>query len=122
MNKVLFVGSFVFCSGFFASQPAVASDDCNNSSGVHQEIVSCIQKETAKCESNLKNIIFSKSSDYGFSKNFYDKQRLTIHEKCMLYSNIGGQRGELLMVQCELDSVKNLNEYINQYIDDVNNT
>lgn len=40
----------------------------------------------------------------------------------MLYSNIDGQRGELLMVQCELDSVKNLNEYINQYVDDVNNS
>ncbi|WP_429186613.1 hypothetical protein [Aeromonas veronii] len=59
---------------------------------------------------------------YGFSKSFYDKQRLAIHEKCMLYSNIGGQRGELLMVQCELDSVKNSNEYINQYVDDVNNS
>lgn len=85
-------------------------------------MVSCVQKQTAKYESNLKNITSSKSSDYGFSKSFYDKQRLAIHEKCMLYSNIGGQRGELLMVQCELDSVKNLNEYINQYIDDVSNS
>ncbi|MDH0346676.1 hypothetical protein [Aeromonas dhakensis] len=122
MKKVLFICSFVFCSSFFASQSAVASDDCKNSSGVHQEMVSCAQKQTAKYESNLKNIISSKSSDYGFSKSFYDKQRLAIHEKCMLYSNVGGQRGELLMVQCELDSVKNLNEYINQYIDDVNNS
>ncbi|MCX9134119.1 hypothetical protein OKS68_16750 [Aeromonas veronii] len=122
MKKVLFICSFVICSSFFTSQSVVASDDCNNSSGVHQEMVSCVQKQTAKYESNLKNIISSKSSDYGFSKSFYDKQRLAIHEKCMLYSNIGGQRGELLMVQCELDSVKNLNEYINQYVDDVNNS
>lgn len=122
MKKVLFICSFVFCSSFFASQSAVASDDCNNSSGVHQVMVSCVQKQTAKYESNLKNIISSKSSDYGFSKNFYDKQRLAIHEKCMLYSNIGGQRGELLMTQCELDGVENFNNYINQYIDDVDNS
>ncbi|MGL6525841.1 hypothetical protein ACSZNV_13075 [Aeromonas hydrophila] len=122
MKKALFICLFVFCSSFFASQSAVANDDCKNSSGVHQEMVSCLQKQTDKYEVNLKNIISSKSSDYGFSKNFYDKQRLAIHEKCMLYSNVGGQRGELLMVQCELDGVKNLNEYINQYIDDVNNS
>ncbi|WP_323135302.1 hypothetical protein [Aeromonas hydrophila] len=114
--------SILFLSVFLANQYAVASGGCNNSSGVHQEMVSCVQKQTAKYESNLKNIISSKSSDYGFSKSFYDKQRLAIHEKCMLYSNIGGQRGELLMVQCELDSVKNLNEYTNQYIDNVNNS
>ncbi|HAT1546853.1 hypothetical protein [Aeromonas hydrophila] len=122
MKKALFICLFVFCSSFFASQSAVANDDCKNSSGVHQEMVSCLQKQTDKYEVNLKNIISSKSSDYGFSKSFYDKQRLAIHEKCMLYSNVGGQRGELLMVQCELDGVKNLNEYINQYIDDVNNS
>lgn len=114
--------SILFFSVLFASQYAVASDDCNNSSRAHQEMVSCIQKQTAKYEINLKNIISSKSIDYGFSKKFYDKQRFAIHEKCMLYSNVGGQRGELLMVQCELDSVKHLNEYINQYIDDVNNS
>ncbi|WP_375762801.1 hypothetical protein [Aeromonas dhakensis] len=46
---------------------------------MHKEMVSCIQKQTAKYEVNLKNIISSKSSDYGFSKIFYDKQRLAIH-------------------------------------------
>lgn len=37
---------------FLANQYAVASGDCNNSSGVHKEMVSCIQKQTAKYEVN----------------------------------------------------------------------
>ncbi|MFM9799827.1 hypothetical protein [Aeromonas dhakensis] len=40
----------------------------------------------------------------------------------MPYSNVGGQRCELLMVQCELDSIKNLNEYTSQHINYVNNS
>ncbi|HDX9007936.1 hypothetical protein NRK98_09345 [Aeromonas dhakensis] len=71
--------SILFLSVFLANQYAVASGDCNDSSGVHKEMVSCIQKQTAKYEVNLKDIISSKSSDYGFSKIFYDKQRLAIH-------------------------------------------
>lgn len=110
-----------FCF-FFVCQLAVASDTCSHVSGVHQEMVSCVQKQTAKYENTLKSIIASKNSDYEFPNDFYNKQRLAIHEKCMLYSNVGGQRGELLMVQCELDSIKNLSEYVSQYMEDVDNS
>ncbi|EMP92700.1 hypothetical protein VC87395_001909 [Vibrio paracholerae 87395] len=40
----------------------------------------------------------------------------------MLYINVGGQRGELLMSQCELSMLQGLDIYIQQYIEDVDNS
>ncbi|MGL5006173.1 MAG: hypothetical protein ACRC53_02105 [Plesiomonas sp.] len=120
--KYFFVFVGFYLTIFHVDKYAIAGNSCDNMHGLHQEMTSCIQKETAKYESEIKNQLSSKVSDYNFSKDFYNKQRLSIHEKCMLYSNVGGQRGELLTLQCELDSVKEFGKYISQYIEDIDNS
>ncbi|MGL5103336.1 MAG: hypothetical protein ACRC6N_12555 [Plesiomonas sp.] len=120
--KFFFVFVGLYLTMFHIDKYAIASNNCHNMNGLHQEMISCIQKETEKYELKIKNQLSSKDSDYNFSKDFYNKQRLSIHEKCMLYTNIGGQRGELLTLQCELDSVKEFEKYISQYIEDIDNS
>ncbi|TXY07789.1 hypothetical protein [Vibrio mimicus] len=122
MNKFFSAYFTMLLISFSASGDAIAGDNCNDTSGVHQKILVCIQNEIAKSETQIKKNISSKSIDYGFPDDFYSKQRLAIHEKCMLYINVGGQRGELLMNQCELSMLQGLDIYIQQYIEDVDNS
>ncbi|ENM3730776.1 MULTISPECIES: type VI secretion system antitoxin TsiV3 [Vibrio] len=122
MNNLLSACVTMFLILLSISGCAIASENCNDTSGVHQKILVCIQNEIAKSETQIRNNISSKSIDYGFPDDFYSKQRLAIHEKCMLYINVGGQRGELLMNQCELSMLQGLDIYIQQYIEDVDNS
>lgn len=121
MNRLLSEIFTILLILFSISSGAIASDNCYDTSTVHQEMIGCIQNEIARSEAQIKKVISFKSIDYGFPDDFYNKQRLAIHERCMLYANIGGQRGELLMIQCEQSNLENLDEYIKQYIEDVDN-
>lgn len=122
VNNLISAYSTISLIWFGVGGGAIASENCNDTSGVHQKILVCIQNEIAKSETQIRNNISSKSIDYGFPDDFYSKQRLAIHEKCMLYINVGGQRGELLMNQCELSMLQGLDIYIQQYIEDVDNS
>ncbi|GHW53373.1 Uncharacterised protein [Vibrio cholerae] len=122
MNNLLFAYSTILLIWFGVSGDSIASENCDDTSGVHQKILVCIQNEIAKSETQIRNNISSKSIDYGFPDDFYSKQRSAIHEKCILYINVDGQRGELLMNQCELSMLQSLDIFIQQYIEDVDNS
>lgn len=122
MIKLWIKTVFAIVSLWIISSNAVAINTCNSTSGDHQEMILCIQNETASVESQVKKIVSESGEYYGIYKDFYTKQRLAIHEKCSLYINLGGQRGELFMAQCELDGVISLELFVKQYTDDLDNT
>lgn len=107
VNNLISAYSTILLIWFGVSGDAIASETAM----IHLECIknsSVYPNEIAKSETQIRNNISSKSIDYGFPDDFYSKQRLAIHEKCMLYINVGGQRGELLMNQCELRCYKAL--------------
>ncbi|MCG6365028.1 hypothetical protein [Vibrio fluvialis] len=122
MNKLWAKTTFTIGFLWMISNNAVAINACNSTFEDHREMILCIQNETASVESKVKKAVTESDEYYGFYKDFYNKQRLAIHEKCVLYIKLGGQRGELLMTQCELDGVISLELFVKKYIDDLDNT
>lgn len=80
-----------------------------NAQGVTPEIISCTQNEIERYKNNIANQIDASAEDEltGVLKKLVSRNsRLWlayIEEKCAVYDEFEGQRGELLKVNCLLD-------------------
>ncbi|MEW4525159.1 type VI secretion system antitoxin TsiV3, partial [Vibrio cholerae] len=61
MNNLLSAYVTILLILLSISGGAIASENCNDTSGVHQKILVCIQNEIAKSETQIRNNISSKS-------------------------------------------------------------
>lgn len=103
--------------------PLIAvADICSDQNISHPDMINCMMKDLTKGESQFRSLVEKGIVEYGVPKGFYRLQRDSLHERCMIYSNLGGQRAEVLEVQCELDGVKALSDFLGEYMraEDVN--
>lgn len=101
----------------FAKLPQV----CNSSIQSHPDMIGCIQTSTKKIEDSIKNLITKSGKEYSIDMSFYNGQRKSISERCILYYSIEGQRTDLIENQCEYDGVERLNNFIKNYMETIDN-
>ncbi|MDF3868561.1 hypothetical protein P3W53_29165 [Pseudomonas denitrificans (nom. rej.)] len=113
--------ALVFIVFSFFSATAIA-DICREKNISHSDMIACMMGELSKNESELESLVEKGASEYGVPQDFYRSQRESLHERCMVYSNLGGQRSEILEMQCEIDGVKELLGFVEKYMqaEDVN--
>ena len=103
--------------------PSSAIKDVFRTEGIsHHDMVDCMMNDLSRSESAIELLIKEKSAEYEIPKDFYPSQRVSLHDRCMLYSGLGGQRSEILEIQCEIDGVKELLGFVERFMEgmDVN--
>lgn len=95
--------------------PAI-KDVCRTEDISHHDMVDCMMNDLSRSESAIELLIKEKGAEYEIPKDFYPSQRVSLHDGCMLYSGLGGQRSEILEIQCEIDGVKDLLGFVKRYM------
>lgn len=103
---------------FLLGSSNVLAVDCRKNIIAHSDMVTCARNHLVENESLIEKLIREKGGSYEISEGYYDSQRKSIHDRCMIYSGLGGQRSEILEVQCEVDETKRLFDLIESYIRD----
>jgi hypothetical protein len=94
----------------------VSANTCHENSTVHSDMVRCMHGYVSGSEELVEKLIRGKGAGYGIPAGYYESQRKSIHERCMIYSALGGQRAEVLELQCELDEIKSLFDLVDSYV------
>lgn len=106
----------IFLVVFCFSSAEVFADVCKEVGVSHPDMVNCMRNDLSRSEGAIELLISEKGAEYDIPKDFYPSQRVSLHDRCMLYSGLGGQRSEILEIQCEIDGVKELLGFVERYM------
>lgn len=94
----------------------VFADACRKDVTAHPDMVGCMRSYLSESEGLLEELIKDKRSSYEIPEGYYESQRESIHERCMIYAGLGGQRSEVFELQCELDEARRLIDLLHSYM------
>jgi hypothetical protein len=92
------------------------ADVCRDGVTAHPDMVRCMRDYLSESQESIERLIKEKGSIYEIPEGYYESQRGSIHERCMIYAGLGGQRSEIFEIQCEVDEAKRLFDLVDSYI------
>lgn len=101
---------------FLLGSSNVFAVDCRKDVTAHPDMVGCMRSYLSESEGLLEELIKDKRSSYEIPEGYYESQRESIHERCMIYAGLGGQRSEVFELQCELDEARRLIDLLHSYM------
>lgn len=94
----------------------VFADACRDGVTAHPDMVRCMRDYLSESQGSIEMLIKEKGSSYEIPEGYYESQRGSIHERCIIYAGLGGQRSEIFELQCEIDETKRLLGLVESYM------